>query len=666
MQRAGFTFYPFIAVLFLSGLSLRSLAQQIPAPVPGAPVTLQNAPQRDTSNKTNTNTWKDESARISYKRLYTQKIFHPDTSLHTFHRRTFAHSWLRSLGNHGAPVVNLLFTPEYRLGPTLGYHAFDVYRFNPDSLKFYNTTRPYSSFSYQLGSKAEQTAELLHTQNVQPNWNFAVQYRKITSPGYYKVQRTNHDLGNLTTNYESRDQHYQLYGAFVYNKLQNDENGGIVSDSFLTEESFDDRRTIPVRFQEDAFSTRRSAVTTLQRDFSFLLLHSYTLGRTDTLYSEDSTQYTFKLIPRFRVTHRFQATSEKYQYKDLFPTRDRYLSLFEKDFSNEDSVFTQQKWFYVDNALMLNGFLGTAEKQLLFSAGIGNRFDRFRTEYGEGNESDEIISNYLTGELKKEALEPNQWSYIANAKFFFTGNAAGNFLLNAFIGKQISERIGAVQIGFEQRLNNAPYNYTVYRNQFHRADKTYNKESVTQLYATVRNEPLKLAAGIRNYVIANYIYLNQKQQFDQFADPFNLTQIWAQKMFRLGIWVLDNEVVYQQKAGAAPVNVPAVMGRHQLSIETYLFGNALKVATGFDVRWHTRYEPAGYAPFFNRFYYQQGYSVSNAPEVALFFNFKIKNFRAYIMGDQLQQFFTRNTITAPGYSLQDAMLRFGFNWVMIN
>ena len=58
--------------------------------------------------------------------------------------------------------------------------------------------------------------------------------------------------------------------------------------------------------------------------------------------------------------------------------------------------------------------------------------------------------------------------------------------------------------------------------------------------------------------------------------------------------------------------------------------------------------------------------VFSEKQAALFFNFKIKNFRAYIMGDQLQQFFTRNTITAPGYSLQDAMLRFGFNWVMIN
>ena len=129
--------------------------------------------------------------------------------------------------------------------------------------------------------------------------------------------------------------------------------------------------------------------------------------------------------------------------------------------------------------------------------------------------------------------------------------------------------------------------------------------------------------------------------------------------------MLDNELVYQQKTGNAPVNIPSVTGRHQLSIETRLFHNALKVATGIDVRWHTAYEPAAYSPFFARFYYQEGYRINNLPETALFFNFKIKNFRAFLMGDQLQAF-GKNIIVAPGYPAQDAMLRFGFNWALIN
>lgn len=635
-------------------------------PTPGATTTLQNAPQRDTSNATNSSEWRDEQTVIYFKKLNSEKKEYPDTSLHHFHRRSFYQPWYRNLGNLGAPVAGLLFTPQLRTGPTLGYHTFDVYRFDVAKLNYYNTTRPYSAFSYQLGSKAEQMAEILHTQNINPRWNFAAQYRKINSPGYYKIQRNNDDMGSLTTNYSSKNQHYRLNAAFAYNKLQHDENGGIVADSFLTSSSFDDRRTIPVAFQNDQYSNRRSPVTTMQRDFNMLLLHSYTLGKTDTLYNGDSTQYYFKLIPRFSVAHRFKLGTEKYQFKHLRPDSIDYSGFFRYGFRADDSVFTEQKWFYVDNAILLNGFLGKESKQLQFTAGIGNRVDKFRTEYGIGENSESIVSNYLEGALQKEALQEGAWFYNAHTQFFFTGNAAGNFRLNADLGKEISAKIGKIEAGFEQQVNNAPYNFTIYQNQYYLRTKDYNKETVTMLYGTVQNDFLKLQAGLRNYLITNYIYLNEQQDFDQYTGAFNITQIWLRKAFRYGIFVLDNEVVYQQKTGNAPVNVPAVMGKHQLSIETKLFGNALKMATGIDMWWHTSYAPSGYSAFFNRFYYQKDYTISNAPETAVFFNFKIKNFRAFIMGDQLEQFFTRNIITAPGYPAQDAMIRFGFNWVMIN
>src|SRR5690606_16201963 len=144
---------------------------------------------------------------------------------------------------------------------------------------------------------------------------------------------------------------------------------------------------------------------------------------------------------------------------------------------------------------------------------------------------------------------------------------------------------------------------------------------------------------------ANYIYLNQQREFSQYASAFNITQLWLGKRFRLGIVVLDNEIAYQQKTGAAPINLPALMGRHKLSIETLAFKKALQLATGIDVFYHTPYTSAGYAPFFNRFYYQDAVTIHNYPELALFFNFKVKNFRAYLMGDQLQQLFVENNMT---------------------
>ena len=634
----------------------------------GSAMTLQSSQQKDTTGKkTNTSDWKDFQTRIYYRKIYSRKILFTDTTLHTFHRRMFLQPWFRDLGNIGSPTMNWFFEPEERTGLTLGYHSFDVYRFNPDSLNFYNTTRPYSVFSYQLGSKTEQIADFLHTQNVNPSWNFAAEYRKISSAGYYHIQRNYHDLFNLNTNYLSLNQQYRLQAALVYNKLQHDENGGIVADSFLSDPSFADRGTIPVWFQNDSYNQKRSAVANVFRDVSLLLVHAFTWGRRDTLFSEDSSQITPKLTPRFSVQHRMQMGDERFQYKDLSPDSLRYAALFQTHFNSGDSVMMVQRQFYFDNGFSLNGFAGSLQHQLQFSAGFGVRLDKFKTDYVTGSNTKDYVSNYLTGEIRKEALQKNEWSYAANGKFYMTGEAVGNLKLQANIGKELPHEIGNINIGVQQAINNAPYNFLVYRNAFTDLSQSFsNKESVTKISATLSNDKLHAGLGFRNNIIANYFYLNALQQFDQYVPTINLTQFWGRKVFYFGKWRMENELIFQQKTNDAPINIPSLAGRHMLSFEKDVFGNALKMATGIDIRWHSAYAPAAYSPFFNRFYYQDNYTISNAPETSLFFNFMVKSFRAYFMVDQVQHLFTPIVISSKGYPIQSTMIRFGFSWVMIN
>ena len=129
------------------------------------------------------------------------------------------------------------------------------------------------------------------------------------------------------------------------------------------------------------------------------------------------------------------------------------------------------------------------------------------------------------------------------------------------------------------------------------------------------------------------------------------------------------------------------MGRHQFAYENALFHRRLKVTTGLEVRYNNAYKPAGYDALLNKFYYQNTTYVSNIPEAAVFLNFRIKRFRAFIMGDNLQELFAKNNIlfvgtpvtnfSAPGsflngtspipvYASPDALIRFGFSWVLIN
>ncbi|WP_276132033.1 putative porin [Polluticoccus soli] len=663
-------------VLALGWLVLANVASAQERQPQGAPTTFPTAPQRDTStNKTNTNEWHNEQVSISFRQLHSEKLYEPDTTIHTFHRRPFSQPWYRNLGNHGGPTTNLLFTPEYRVGPTLGYHIFDVYRFDVDSIYYYNTNRPYSTFTFQLGSKQEQTAELLHTQNIQPNWNIAARYRKITSPGYYNIQRTNHDNAYLSTNYQSRDQHYELYSALVYNLEQNDENGGVVSASFLDSPDYEDPIIIPVNFQNDNFGTntriRRSAVSNTLRDFSFMVNHRYAFGRTDTLYNEDSTYYKYKFTPRFGITHRFQAQSQKYRFRDFTPDSLRYDPFFQHSFIGDglrDSVMMTQRWIMFDNQLLLGGFLGKYENQLRVNAGVGIRHDKFTDEYPRGNIKNAIWSNYVIADATKDAVDTGSWFYNAKLIFYTSGEAAGNSLLQAELGKNLSARLGNILAGFRQEINNAPYNYTTYQTDYDTILATFNKESVTRIYGTIENDWLKLSGGVRSYLISNYIYLDEKQLPAQYAPSFNLTQVWLRKVFRWRAVVLDNELAYQQVAGGGPVNVPLLLGRHQLSIETAVFRNLLQIATGVEARYHSPYHQAGYAPLFARFLYQNSVEQSNTPEVSAFFNFRIKRFRAYVMADQLQLMLNgrANAVAAPIYGLPNTMIRFGFTWTLIN
>lgn len=642
---------------------------QIQPPGQGKSVFDQNKKDSTQFGKSNNADWKDETYRIFYRKLQSDRVYSPDTSIHSFHRR-FVNFPYRDLGNNGSSTRNLIFTPDNRLGPTLGYTAYDVYRYDIDSLNYYNTNRPYSIFGYQLGGKQEQMARLLHTQNIKPNWNFAAGYNKINSPGYYNIQRTNHDNGFLSTHYQSKKLHYQLFAGVVYNNLQQDENGGMINEKQLDSAAYNDRRTITVAFQNDAFgnssSIRRSSVSNRLRDYSIMLQHGYTWGKTDTLYNADSSKYSLEMTPRFSIIHRVEMSGERHLFRDVRADSLRYSPFFTKSFVANDSVYSRQDWFFIDNRLSLNGYIGKHENQLRFSAGIGNRYDKFESFFLKDWITTKETSNYITASINKEALLKGKWFYGAELLSFVTGNYAGASTLKILIGKDLGDKWGSISAGAIQNINTAPYSYTTYYNQYDTILNTFSKESITQLHGEWLNERYNFSIGVRDYFINNYIYTNDKQLPTQFLNTFNIVQLWAHKAFRWKILVLDNELTYQQTETRSPVNIPQLMGRHQLAIETYIFKKALLVATGVEARYHSSYNPAGYSPFFNRFYYQNTYSISNTPEMSVFFNFKVKRFRAYLMADQVQQLFSRNTLIANGYAAQNFMIRFGFNWVMIN
>lgn len=612
--------------------------------------------------------WDATPAKIYYKTLNSDLKKQIDTSITYFHHYSKSKDWDRDLGNANSASYNMLFTPEQTLGFSSGFTAYNAYIKPIDSIRFYNTTRPYTDFSFMMGSKKQQNVSFMHTQNVNSRFNVSGNVQNYLSPGFFVYQQTKRLEAGLNSNYKSKNERYQLFAAYNYYQFKQDENGGIQADSLLNEAANSNRNSVAVNLPGRGFSTTVAAVNNVFRKSEFVLQHAYALvGTHDTLYNEDSTKITPIFLPRFTLHHQLKWNKQSHFFNDVSPEVDRYADFTGQifPFVVTDSVWGKHSWTEFENRFGISGTVGKHEDNLSLQVGIANKIDNFKNFYIHDNAKNSFISNYVYGKLTKEAQTLKQWSYGADASLYFSGQAAGNFLLNAYGGKVIKS-FALLQAGFKQSLSEAPYYYQAFRTNFYERNYDLKPVSITNLWGSIAIPKYKASLGVRNLLLSNYAYLNQDLDYVQHNSAINVLQISAQKNFKWGIFHLDNEGVYQQTAENSPVNVPALMLRHQLRIETFVLRKLLQLNTGLEVRYQTAFHANGYSAYLNQFYTQNTVEIENKPEFMFFFDFKIKRFRAFVVLDNLQRYFWTNNMAAPGYPTAETTFRFGFNWILYN
>ena len=243
-----------------------------------------------------------------------------DSSITDFTRRFPIPATNIFLGNTGTASKSILFSPFLKPGWDPGFHSFDIYKWTLEKARFFNTTRPYSELTYQLAGKSEQIIEIMHTQNIKPNWNFLFQYRLINSPGFFKNQKTNHNNYLFTSWYQSVNKRYNNYFVLLGNKLQSGENGGIEdTENYLNDPDFNDRFLIPTKLGGDPEFTRNFFDTDVgtgnrYNEFTVLLRQQYDLGKKDSLVTDSTVVPLF--YPRLRFEHTFQYGKYKYEFRD--------------------------------------------------------------------------------------------------------------------------------------------------------------------------------------------------------------------------------------------------------------------------------------------------------------------------------------------------------------
>jgi hypothetical protein len=631
----------------------------------------------------------EDSITIRFRFLDTSRLRDFDSVLYDFTQKIPAPWHHFTLGNFGNASRSVLFSPITNAGWDHGFHAYDIYNLTASDARFYNTTRPYSELNYVLGSRSEQLIRLMHTQNLKPNWNMAFEYRLINSLGFFQNQNTNHNNYRFTSWFKSKNLRYQNFIVVVGNKLQSGENGGIKNDDYLSSDSieagYDERSNIPTRLGPDQVGTRNFFSTNIPTgsfytNATYMMRQQYDIGQKDSIEINDTTVIPL-FYPRLRLEHTIALNTYHYRFRDTYGDSTYYYKeLYGITLPrNRDTFFLRDKWRELINDFSIYTFPDAKNAQQFLK--LGASFQSLQGTFDSGyinvvSNSKNYYNFFVHGEYRNRTRN-QKWDIEAQGNFYVTGFNAGDY--NAYISLQrlISKQIGYLELGF-QNTNRTP-SYVFNPNSSFYLDTIaspidFKKENITTLFASFIQPKLKLKLSGKYFLVTNYAYYKSLFEVDQASSLFNLLQVSAEKIFKIGgNWNWKTWVILQQRVGDGPVNVPLLSTRNQVGYDGTLGFRHLRISFGAEMRYFTAYKAPQYSPLIGQFVYQDVSNVSlRRPDISGYLHLRIKSFSAYVRAENLNTLdptsggFTKNNIPTFNYPYPGLQIRVGVFWSFVN
>lgn len=610
-----------------------------------------------------------DSITIFYKYFDSSASRTFDSSVNDFNKRFPKSSTYIDLGNFGTATHSLLFAPILKAGWDVGFHQYDFYNFTIENTRFFQTTRPYTELAYILGSKSEQTIHLLHTQNKKSNFNFAFEYQFINSPGSFKNQNNNHSNLRLNANYQTKNRKYNALFILVTNKNVSSESGGLRDPKLLDSLSFNNPYQLESRlgasgaFSQNPFNTNISTGNKYKNS-TFLFRHSYDLGKVDSIMNHEDSTYNKIFYSRLRLQHTFSYSKYNYEFVDAYVDTANYRKYFGVKLLNNNSINMFNNWKLLSNDFSILTF--PDKNNLSQFLKVGATVQNIKGTLGTIFTKDYNI--FFNGEYRNRTKN-KIWDLEATGAFYVNGLNAGDYQVYASIKRQLSKKVGFLQLTF-QNVNRKPSTIFNQQNNFLVTSYDVSKKENTTCFSALYENPKQQFKLYGNYyLVTNYAYFDSFLVAKQDATLFNVLHVAAEKMVKLKKhWNWYVEINAQQSTANAPVNLPLLVTRNRLAFEGNFFTN-LFLSTGLELRYYTNYKAAGYSPFTGQFYYQENYYVANRPEINAYLNFRIKSFKAFVRMENLNTLIPGNgkyNFTRENYAQNAMWTRLGIWWNFVN
>lgn len=624
---------------------------------------------------------KEDSITIFFRMFDSSRIRFIDSSVGEFTNRFPLPNHHLYMGALGAASHSLLFSPNLRPGFDPGFHALDAFAFDVAGTRIFQTTRPYSELDYILGSRSEQTIKLLHTQNLSPTWNAAFEYRFLNSPGNFKNANASHSNMRLSSGFSTRNRRYSGNIIYIGNRNRAAQNGGILSDTFLTSRNsaFYQRFNIPTWLGGDGDYGTNFFATNVKTGLEYrtqqiFFRHQYDLGQKDSLLNKEDSSYTKLFYPRLRLQHTLSYTSHQYGYKDdmLLDTSasNAYADVYRNRFGVKkvDSLFRRSdRWkdFTNEAAVLLYPQKTNQDQFLKMGAGyqmLKGSFDSV-TEHTFNN-------LYVLAEYRNRTKN-NKWDINAFGRLYLSGLNAGDYTASLSLQTQMG-KAGILQLGF-QNTNRTPSFVFDERSDFvNQSPAKLKQENWTRLSGNYYLPKIGLHLLGNYYLVTNYAYWNSYTTFTQEATLTSVVHVGAQKKFKLAKhWNWYAELHVQGETSDA-INLPPVYTHNRIAYEGNFYKN-LNLSTGIEVRYFLPFTADDISPFNGQWVVQDTAKIANRPDISAYLHFRIRAFRLFTRLENLNTIdlsrgfaFLNNNMAAPLQPTPGLFFRLGFYWSFVN
>ncbi len=552
-----------------------------------------------------------------------------DTAVNDFHvfNPVYRNNFLitGSTGNLASPSYNLfLDVPQ---SSNFLNTAFRGYLTGDGAVKFYNTKKFYSNiFYFTNGSKDQnlQSISVLHTQNIKPFWNFAIDYHLYASDGIYANQKSKFSSFVFSSVFEKPK--YSARLIVKNQQFKTGENGGIVSKDDIGPSLAP--ANVPVHLTTAANKLRNLNIN-LTQGVPLLI-------RGDSVTEK-----------KLSVSHTFMYNNQKHFYTDV--PGDFYTGIFFDSTQTYDST----RVHHLINCLRINLSLN----HTYWFVGYENKL----SAYFSDTDSTDFIENSIIAGGRYHATKI---SADLRLQQIFAGYYQGNFFVNGrvqYVLNSANKNMVVTDMDFYNRRPD--YFYAHFSANNFVWDTTLQNEQILTFRPTVVlwNNHLELGASYKQW--QHFGYYDSLLVFNQLAQGLSYVSASVQLRIPLKHFYFHTHLLYQQNSQSEKIDFPDLVAMQSLNVQSWFFKRALFAQFGVEVNYFTSFYGRGYIPAISQFFVQQTEKIGDYPFVDVYMNFKIKRARIFFKLQHLNEGMNGvNYFTAINYPMQQRAFRFGISW----